>query len=358
MDKNQKFLQRYGGHLALVIVAILFYIGARMAPLGDLLDRAIGEESGVITDSSMAADEGILNLDRTQAQSGDTIDISDVPILFDNSLSPSLDPFTFEGKKPEHHFITYTVKPNDTPIGIAEQFGIKPETLLGGNPFLSEEASALQPGNVLTILPEDGVLHDVLPGESLEGLSELYGVPMEDIIAYEPNNLEFPYRLYPDTQIMVPGGVRDVWFWSAPQLPQRTGTSDSVGSGIAAQVQGTGVFIWPVGYRRITQHFWYGHPAIDIGLPEGNSVVASDTGTVTWAGWNVYGYGNLVVINHGNGYETYYAHLSGINVFPGQVVNQGQVIGLSGNTGRSSGPHLHFEIRYFNSMLEPLAYLR
>ena len=91
---------------------------------------------------------------------------------------------------------------------------------------------------------------------------------------------------------------------------------------------------------------------------EGNSVSAADTGTVTWAGWNVYGYGNLVVINHGNGYETYYGHLSNIGVVPGQVVNQGQYIAASGNTGRSSGPHLHFEIRYFNSMLQPLSILR
>jgi murein DD-endopeptidase MepM/ murein hydrolase activator NlpD len=66
----------------------------------------------------------------------------------------------------------------------------------------------------------------------------------------------------------------------------------------------------------------------------------------------------LIVVNHGNGYETYYGHLSGINVFPGQVVTQGSVIGATGNTGRSSGPHLHFEIRYFNSMLEPISNLR
>jgi murein DD-endopeptidase MepM/ murein hydrolase activator NlpD len=210
----------------------------------------------------------------------------------------------------------------------------------------------------LTILPVDGVLHDVRDGDNLEGLASQYGVSVEDIIAFQSNNLEFPYRLYPETQIMVPGAVREVWFWSAPQLPSRSGSSDSTGSGIAPQVQGTGTFIWPVGYRRITQHYWYGHPAIDVGLPEGNTVLASDTGTVTWAGWNVYGYGNLIVVNHGNGYETYYGHLSGINVFPGQVVTQGAVIGASGNTGRSSGPHLHFEIRNYNTQLEPLGYLR
>jgi LysM repeat protein len=357
MNKNKRFIQRYGGHLALVIVAVLFYFGAKIAPIGELIDLGLNNNDGEIP-LATSADQQILALASSETQANERFDISGVPILVNNSLTPNLDPFTFEGLKPEHDLITYTVQPNDTPIGISEQFGIKPETLLGGNAFLSEEASALQPGNILTILPLDGVLHDVLPGDTLEGLSALYSVPIEDITGYQPNNLEFPFRLYPETQILVPGATREVWFWSAPQLPSRPSTSDSIGSGIAAQVQGTGVFIWPVGYRRITQNYWYGHPAIDVGLPEGNSVVASDTGTVTWAGWNVYGYGNLIVINHGNGYETYYAHLSGINVYPGQVVNQGQLIGFSGNTGRSSGPHLHFEIRYFNSMLQPLGNLQ
>ena len=84
---------------------------------------------------------------------------------------------------------------------------------------------------------------------------------------------------------------------------------------------------------------------------------AADSGTVTYAAWSPYCYGNLIVINHGNGYETFYAHLSGINVYPGQVVNKGNLIGASGNTGCSSGPHLHFEIRYNRNRYDPLSYL-
>jgi LysM repeat protein len=357
MEEDRKFLERFGGYLALVVVAVLLYVGVKIVPFGRLFEfETAGETESLALSGQL---EGRFVTSTSEESPFETqIDLSGVPVLINNSLSPQLNPHTFEGKKPQHSFITYTVVPNDTPIGIAEEFGIKPETLLGGNAFLSEEASALQPGQVLIILPIDGVLHDVRSGDTLEGLAAQYGVPIEDIIAYEPNNLEFPYRLYPETQVMIPGGVRDVWFWTAPQLPSRSGTSDSTGSGIAPQVQGTGTFIWPVGSRRISQNYWYGHPAIDIGLPQGTTVVASDTGTVTWAGWNVYGYGNLIVVNHGNGYETYYGHLSGINVFPGQVVTQGSVIGASGNTGRSSGPHLHFEIRYFNSMLEPISNLR
>jgi murein DD-endopeptidase MepM/ murein hydrolase activator NlpD len=350
-------IQRYGGHIILLLVAIILFIGARSNTAYRLLNRGSASETEFskarIYEEVPEAPDFITDVSAIR-----NINLDNVPVLADGSLSPNLNPLTYQGKLPVHEFSTYTVQPNDTPIGIAEQFGIKTETLLGGNPFLSEESSALQAGTELLMLPVDGVLHEVVDGDSLEGLAQVYGVPVEDIIGYQPNNLEFPFRLYPETQIMVPGAVKEVFVWSAPSLPSRPSTSDSTGSGIAPLVQGTGTFVWPVGYRRITQQYWYGHPAIDVGMPQGSPVVAADTGTVTWAGWNVYGYGNLVVINHGNGYETYYAHLSGIGVQPGQVVNQGQYIGASGNTGRSSGPHLHVEIRYFNSTLSPLGILR
>lgn len=357
MEDKKSLLQRYGGHLALILVAVIVFVTLANVPEGDLFNIGLGISEGGSPD-----DDGD-NLQVTPISSepldeSEPVDLSNVPLLSDTSLSPNLNPITLEGKKPQHTLITYTVVTNDTPIGIADSFGIEPETLLGGNAFLSEEASALQTGQILVILPVDGVLHEVRDGDSLESVANLYGVTIEDIVAYADNNLEFPYRLYPDTQLMVPGGTRQVWFWTAPQVPQRPSTSDSTGTGIAALVQGSGTFIWPIGYRRITQAYWYGHPAIDVGVPEGSALYASDTGTVTWAGWNVYGYGNLIVINHGNGYETYYAHLSAINVYPGQVVSQGEFIGATGNTGRSSGPHLHFEIRFYNNLLEPMGYLR
>lgn len=213
----------------------------------------------------------------------------------------------------------------------------------------------MQPGMELTILPLDGVLHDVQPGDTLESISAQYDIPLEDIIAYEPNNLEFPFRLYPETQILVPGAVAEVFIWTPPTL--NSVRSSGAGSGISPAVVGTGTFIYPVSSQNFTQRYWYGHPGIDIGLLEGSAVFASDTGTVTFAGWNIYGYGNLIVVNHGNGYETFYGHLSGINVFPGQVVNQGNVIGAVGNTGNSSGPHIHFEIRTAGNQDDPCWYI-
>ena len=314
-----------------------------------------------VTDASMMVDsmEGAaaeMTAVTDDANPAPTIDLSSLPILSDSSLSPLLNPYTYEGRRPEHQFITYTVKPLDTPNRIAESLGIKPETLLGGNPTLSEESNALQVGYVLTILPVDGLLHDVRDGETLESVADQYGVPVEEIIAHEPNNLEFPYRLYPNTQIIVPGAVREVFKWTAPQVSRSTGSGRT--PGIACNVTGTATFIWPVTGRNISQYYWYGHQAVDVAMPEGRAVVASDTGVVTWAGWNVYGYGNLVVVNHCNGYETYYAHLSSIAVVPGQVVYQGGYIAASGNTGRSSGPHLHFEIRYLDTLLDPIQWLR
>ncbi|MCI0398060.1 MAG: peptidoglycan DD-metalloendopeptidase family protein [Chloroflexi bacterium] len=355
MKEQDSLWQRYGGHLVLLVVALLLFIGGRIMAAGGLFNVDLESEPLPAEGLAAPATAALAVAPTGPAPAEAVIDLSGVPVLINNSLSPNLNPFTYQGQQPEHNLITYTVEAGDTPNGIAEQFNIEPETLLGGNPFLSEESSALQTGTVLTILPIDGVLHDVQEGDTLEALVGQYGIPAEDIIAYEPNNLEFPYRLYPGTQILVPGAVRELFVWTAPSLPP---TSDSTGSGIAPLIQGTGTFIWPVGYRRITQYYWYGHQAIDIGLPEGSAVVAADTGTVTWAGWNVYGYGNLIVVNHGNGYETYYGHLSSVYVVPGQIVYQGNTIGASGNTGRSSGPHLHFEIRYFNTLLDPLGILR
>jgi murein DD-endopeptidase MepM/ murein hydrolase activator NlpD len=108
---------------------------------------------------------------------------------------------------------------------------------------------------------------------------------------------------------------------------------------------------------RITQGYWYGHRAIDIGAPTGSALLAADGGFVSFAGWTDVGYGYLVVIDHTNGFATYYAHMSNIYVFEGQAIERGQVIGAVGSTGWSTGPHLHFEVRYYGVQQNPRAYL-
>lgn len=342
--------QRAAGYIVLVLVAGLIVLGWRVGVAGGGTAQS-SEPSAPETSIVGAATD----LDAREGTAPDAAPVANAPIIMDVALAPAAVPHTFVGHKPEHEFVIYRVERGDTPNGIADKFGIQATTLLGGNPQLSQESSLLQTGVDLVILPIDGVLHDVAPGDTLESISEQYGIPVETIIAYEPNNLEFPYRLYPETQIMVPGAIREVFVWTPPSLESVRGRS--TGSGVAPLIVGTGTFIYPVNSRNFTQYYWYGHPGIDIALGEGTAVVASDTGTVTFAGWNIYGYGNLIVVNHGNGYETFYAHLNGISVVPGQIVYQGNVIGTTGNTGNSSGPHIHFEVRINGAQDDPCWYV-
>lgn len=357
MNESKPARTRYTGYLLLVVVAALILAGWRFGVVGGAATESTTAEEGAAVAAFLTPEA---RTEATSLEGPTTLDIAavaDIPVIEDAGLSPDANPLTYQGKLPEHELTRYVVERGDTPNGIAEKFGIEPETLLGGNPQLSQESSLLQTGVELIILPIDGVLHDVQPGETLESVAELYGVSEQVMVDYGPNNLEFPYRLYPETQILVPGAVREVFVWTPPSLESVTGRRSSEGSGVAPVIVGTGTFVYPVNSRNFTQYFWYGHPGIDIGLPEGSTVVASDTGTVTFAGWNIYGYGNLIVVNHGNGYETFYAHLNGINVVPGQIVYQGSAIGTSGNTGNSSGPHIHFEIRINNNRDNPCWYI-
>ncbi len=330
--------QRVAGYAVLALTAALIVLGWRVG----VADRAI-QAAEPAASGETAAGAAITTGESTADVVSDVALAADVPVVMDVALSPASVPQTFVGEKPQHELVIYRVERGDTPNGIAEKFGIEAPTLLGGNPLISQESNLLQTGVDLIILPIDGVLHDVQPGDSLESISEQYGIPIETITAYEPNNLKFPYRLYPETQILVPGAVREVFVWTPPSLESVTARSSF--GGVAPVIVGTGTYVYPVGSRNFSQYYWYGHPGVDIALPEGTAVVASDTGTVTFAGWNIYGFGNLVVINHGNGFETLYAHLSSIGVVPGQIVYQGNVIGRTGNTGNSSGPHIHFEVR-------------
>ena len=354
-DKSNRW-QKGVGILLIFVAAILLFFGWRIGFAGR--DNSVGDmgETAVAT----PANSDQFPQDSTLINSSDqaisyNFATGDLPVISDTGLAPEPNPHTYQGPLPHHEFETYTVERGDTPGLIAEQFGIAVETLLGGNARLSQETTLLQPGDELVILPLDAVLHEVQPGDTLESLSEEYDIPVADIIAYANNNLEFPYRLYPETSIMVPGAKREVVIWQPPTTASSGGSG--LGGGIQPLIVGTGSFQFPVNNRNFTQFYWYGHPAIDIALGEGSPVFAADTGTVTYAGWNTWGYGNLIVVNHGNGYDTIYAHLSGINVAPGQIVYKGNVIGYSGNTGNSSGPHIHFEIRIGGNPDDPCWYL-
>jgi hypothetical protein len=262
--------------------------------------------------------------------------------------------------RPRTEVITYVVKPGDTVFGIAEQFGIKPETVLWGNYFiLADNPHALIAGQELNILPLDGTYHRWSAGEGLNGVADGYSVTPEEIINWEGNNLNLETlgdfanpNIEPGTFLVVPGGSRQYVTWSAPRITRSNpGVAKFIGPGACGTILdgavGTGAFIWPSAahflsgydYSPSTNHF-----AIDIDGDLGEPMWASDSGVVVYAGWNNFGYGNMVVIDHGNGWQTAYAHMQVYTVVCGQSVFQGTPIGTIGSTGKSSGAHIHFEM--------------
>jgi len=145
----------------------------------------------------------------------------------------------------------------------------------------------------------------------------------------------------------VPGGIK-------PYVPRQVFAYN--GEVPKGAKKGTGSFAWPMsGY--ITQGFWEGHRAIDIGAPIGTPIVATDSGFVAVAQWSDVGYGRMVIIDHGNGYQTLYAHMDAYFVEAGQSVAKGQTLGKCGSTGNSTGPHLHFEVIKQGVRRNPFNYL-
>lgn len=268
------------------------------------------------------------------------------------ALQVQIVPFTIIPERTRKEIQVYSVQSGDTVLGIAAKFKVQPETLLWSNPALENNPDLLRINDQLRILPVDGVLHTVKAGDTLSALASTYKVDAAQIVAYESNNLEdVSSPLIIGTDIVVPGGSKP---YITRQVTGMGLTEVPVPAGAAG---GSGNFGWPAS-GSISQNYWGGHQALDIAGREGAPVKASDGGFVTIAGggWNG-GYGNHVVIDHGNGFVTLYAHLNSIFVKAGETVSAGQQIGTVGNTGNSTGPHLHFEIRYQGYPRNPYNYL-
>ena len=259
-------------------------------------------------------------------------------------------PFTIVPERPRDTLETYTVQAGDTILGIAGKYGLQPETILWANPSIEQNPDRISIGDQIKVLPVNGVLHVVKPGDTLSSLAAKYKVTAEAIAGYKSNQLSnAATALVVGAEIVVPGGQKQI---VAQQVV--TSYSGPVPTGAA---KGSGAFLWPTS-GSITQKYWSGHAAIDIGSWTGAPVKASDGGYVVEAGrgWSS-GYGNHVVVDHGNGFRTLYAHLNSIFVSPGESVSKGQQLGTVGNTGNSTGPHLHFEVLYQGVRRNPYSYL-
>lgn len=273
--------------------------------------------------------------------------------------------YTIIPPRPRVEVVEYTVQPGDALFTIAKRFGIKPETLLWANPKLESNPDLLAPGMVLKIPPVDGVLYKWEEGDTFESVAAKFKADPQAIVDFIGNHIDLlDPKVEPGQWVMVPGGRKPFRSWVIPIIPDgNAGVSLSyLGPGYCTswygQAGGTGTFIWPVSIHRVVGNpFAPWHLALDLATWVGEPIRAADSGVVAYAGWSTVGYGFMVLIDHRNGYQTLYAHLSQVNVSCGQGVFQGQTIGLGGSTGNSSGPHLHFEVRYMGGLINPWSVL-
>lgn len=229
---------------------------------------------------------------------------------------------------------TYEVRDGDTVSGIAKMFNVSVSTVLWANNLTSK--SLLKPGQTLVILPVSGISYKVAKGDTLGGIAKKYKADPEDILNY--NDIRSASSLAVGQTIIIPNA--------------ELSAADAAKSSSSGTIRGinypsyAGYYIRPISGGRKSQGI-HGHNAVDLAAPVGTPIVASAAGTViisrtgTWSG----GYGNYVVISHGNGTQTLYSHMLKNTVSVGEKVDQGETIGYIGMTGNTTGPHIHFEIR-------------
>ncbi|MSQ10704.1 MAG: M23 family metallopeptidase [Dehalococcoidia bacterium] len=258
--------------------------------------------------------------------------------------------------------VSYTIAEGDTLSGVAERFGLTTQTLIWANS--SSRPDTLTLGSELRIPPVSGVLHKVNPGDTLLTLAGRYKVEVTDITGFSANKINNPDALVLGQEITVPRGVKPIdspptRLAAAQPAPaaQSPAAAPAAPRQLPAQPVSGGMLQWPT-YGPIFTFFGGGHRGLDISPPYGTPVYAAEAGVVVEAsaGYNA-GYGTTVIINHGNGLTTMYAHLSALAVSIGQQVGRGEHIGNVGTTGRATGPHLHFEVHQSGGALNPLNFL-
>ncbi len=272
--------------------------------------------------------------------------------------------------------VTYKVQVGDSIFGIAKQYNIKPESILYSNEAtLNDNPTLLSPGMTLTIPPVDGLLYTWKQGDTLQKVADQFNADLngdkkvdakdaallvDAILNFPGNNLDLTDPVIkPGQVIMIPGGQRELvqWLEFVPTYNRTStggGTSELSPSGCKVGF-GSPPGLWPTNGPHTVSGNGYSpsHQGIDITATLNMPVLASGAGVVVFAGWSQYGYGNVIQLDHGDGYSTVYAHLNGFNVTQCQEVQTGQVIGFAGTTGNSTGVHLHFEVRIGGASVDP-----
>lgn len=340
--------------LAIVIVIMLVqaFYGQAQSPLTENTAQASGPAVTAVVDIG-------------------SIPALDVPIF--DGISRSAQIHTNVPSRPRQEISVYIVQEGDTVFGIADKFGLEPQTILWGNyNTLLDDPHSLKPGQELNILPVNGVYWEWLGGLTFGSWAEFYGVTATDIIEFPGNHIDpntigdyNNANIKNGTWLIIPNGKREFVNWSAPLGVTRENPASArvLGAGACDPTSGGAVgygsYVYPTN-KHYLSGFDYSektnHLGLDFAGNEGEGVYAADAGVVVYAGWNDYGYGNMIMVDHGNGFQSLYAHLNAFNVGCGQSVGQGEVIGAIGSTGRSSGPHLHFELMA-GTKVNPWSYL-
>jgi LysM repeat protein len=340
--------------VAASLVILLLYIGWRVQVVS-----AATETPGLNSLSAQQVNQAQVN--------GDDPDTANLPGLVtgdlaDQVLSRKPEIFTLIPNRPREDVIKHIVEAGDSIFAISKIYNVTPETILWANyDLLRDSPDALSIGMELNIPPVNGVYYTWKEGDSLESVADLFKAKVDDILDYSGNRLDLTDpQVTIGQQIMIPGGEREFQSWVVPHFArENSGVSPSVyGAGACTGnyegAYGSGYFIWPSYNHFLSGNdFWSGHLGIDIAGATGDPVWASDAGVIVFAGWAQGGYGNMVMVDHGNGYQTLYAHLSAVRTYCGKSVAPGTVIGSIGSTGNSTGPHLHFEIRVWGQFINP-----
>jgi murein DD-endopeptidase MepM/ murein hydrolase activator NlpD len=260
-----------------------------------------------------------------------------------------------------HGVTTYTIEPGDTLSGVAASFGISPQTIMMENKI--DESTKLKVGSEINILPTTGITYTLKSGDTMDSLLKKYKINEEDFL--DANNIESFDDLDVGATVVIP--LDNVTMPSKPKPASNFVKNDS-GQVALKQAKAPGdleispvSFMWPTPVRTITQGFSSRHTGIDISDSKKELIYAAADGFVEISGYQTNGYGNTIVINHGNGFKTRYGHASELYVSAGDYVKQGQLIAKQGNTGRvrgATGIHLHFEIIKNGTRVNPLAYVK
>ncbi len=322
---------RVGSHVVILLVALGVLLISRLElPAIDITEVATGEKTEIVGQEYGAEPE--------MAGEVTTAEVF--------GLTREAVPITLIPERPREDVIDHTVVAGDTLYGIAKKYGLSAETIMFAN-GLEKNPDLLRLGQKLVILPVSGILHTVAQKDTLDKIAKTYKVKPETIVNYPLNHLDAKNpQIAVGARLIVPGGIREI-----PQV-----ATVYRGTAPKGAKTGSGRLIWPT-QGMLTQAYKPLHKALDLARAIGTPVKAADNGYVVVAGWSNAGYGNYVVIDHGNGLQTLYGHLSRIFVKPGNTVTRGAVIGNMGNTGNSTGPHLHFEVIKRGVRVNPRGYL-